>query len=177
MVPESDIPYPCIELRYSDYLDYRSKVNRLDLFRIDEQVATELGYLELKSSYFPGNVLTLTEFKFHRFDLMIGLVLDWYGSDGSEFLELDLSSKGELIHRLFSENIVQSSPYAADIGVLLRDPVVYSYAFFRFNNVPVRAYPYQDAILNDNHKRIDVELSNQIGKSFGLAMLGRVLKV
>ena len=162
-------------LRYSSYLDYSKKITRDDLFCVDTELAATLSYGELQSKYFPGRVLTLTEYKFYLFDSVIVKVLDWFGSDGSEYSGLDLTSKGELVHKLFSENIVQKSPFAEYLGSLLTDPVLYAYAFFRYNNCPVQCYPYQDAILNDPHKRIDVELSNQIGKSFGLAVLAAVL--
>lgn len=52
---------------------------------------------------------------------------------------------------------------------LLKDPTVYSYAFFRNkHNQPMRMYPYQDVILNDDHRFIIFCAANQIGKSITL---------
>ncbi len=56
---------------------------------------------------------------------------------------------------------------------LLRDPTIYAYAFFRDPRNPTKRfklYPYQDAIINDNHKRIFFAAANQIGKSITLCL-------
>lgn len=55
--------------------------------------------------------------------------------------------------------------------VMLNDPTIYTYQFFRFENQRIKLYPYQDAIANDNHKFILFCASNQIGKSFLLDVL------
>jgi len=53
----------------------------------------------------------------------------------------------------------------------LDDPTIYAYAFLRNNQgVPFKLYPYQDMILNDNHKRIIFCAANQIGKSVALCV-------
>jgi len=53
---------------------------------------------------------------------------------------------------------------------LYEDKTIYAYANLKWNGKPIRLYPFQDAIINDLHKRIDVESSNQIGKSFLLCV-------
>lgn len=54
---------------------------------------------------------------------------------------------------------------------LLDDPTIYSYAFLKnLDDTPFRLYPYQDLILNDNHKRIIFCAANQIGKSISLCV-------
>jgi len=56
---------------------------------------------------------------------------------------------------------------------LLLDPTIYAYAFFRDpRNLKKRfkCYPYQDIIINDNHKRIIFAAANQIGKSITLCL-------
>ena len=53
----------------------------------------------------------------------------------------------------------------------LFDPTIYAYAFFKnpkHLNKRFECYPYQDIVLNDNHKRIFFAAANQIGKSITL---------
>lgn len=59
----------------------------------------------------------------------------------------------------------------AEVYQMLEDPTIYSYAFFKNNkNEPFKLYPYQDLILNDNHKRVLFCAANQIGKSVALCI-------
>jgi hypothetical protein len=51
---------------------------------------------------------------------------------------------------------------------LLSDDTIFAYAFLRWEGQPIKLRYYQDAVLCDNHKRIDVEAANQQGKSFSL---------
>lgn len=51
---------------------------------------------------------------------------------------------------------------------LLEDRTIHLYATSKFNGKPVKLYYYQDIIINDKHRWVDVESSNQIGKSFEL---------
>lgn len=52
---------------------------------------------------------------------------------------------------------------------LLLDPTIYMYAFFKDRKrKPLKLYAYQDAIINDSHRRIQVAGANQIGKSVTL---------
>ncbi len=56
---------------------------------------------------------------------------------------------------------------------LLQDPTIYAYAFFKDPRNPrerFRLYFYQDAIINDMHKRIFFAAANQIGKSITLCV-------
>lgn len=57
---------------------------------------------------------------------------------------------------------------------LLEDDTVYAYANFELNGKPLKLFPVQDAIINDQHYRIDVEAANQIGKSLTLCVKGSV---
>lgn len=56
---------------------------------------------------------------------------------------------------------------------LLTDPTIYAYAFFKDPRDPsarFMLYSYQDAIINDPHKRIFFAAANQIGKSITLCL-------
>lgn len=56
---------------------------------------------------------------------------------------------------------------------LLKDPTIYAYAFFkdpRNHHQRFKLYAYQDAIINDDHKRIFFAAANQIGKSITLCI-------
>ncbi len=56
---------------------------------------------------------------------------------------------------------------------LLQDPTIYAYAFFKDPRNPherFKLYYYQDAIINDPHKRIFFAAANQIGKSITLCV-------
>ena len=58
---------------------------------------------------------------------------------------------------------------------LLQDPTIYAYAFFkdpRNSRKRFKLYAYQDAIINDPHKRIFFAAANQIGKSITLCVKG-----
>lgn len=57
--------------------------------------------------------------------------------------------------------------------VLLRDPTIYAYAFFRDPKNPrkrFKLYPYQDIIINDPSPRVMFAAANQIGKSISLVV-------
>ena len=61
--------------------------------------------------------------------------------------------------------------YLNEMSELLKDPTIYIYAFFRNQDgSKLRVYPYQDILLNATHKRIQITSSNQVGKSFYLAL-------
>jgi len=61
-----------------------------------------------------------------------------------------------------------------DAWALLDDNTIYAYAMLRYNNRPIKLWPYQDVIVNDTHKRIDVESANQVGKSFSLCVMAAI---
>lgn len=48
---------------------------------------------------------------------------------------------------------------------MLNDPTTFAYLNFKLNNKPVKVYPYQDMILNDDYRFIYFESANQTGKS------------
>ena len=59
----------------------------------------------------------------------------------------------------------------AEVFVMLKDPTIYMYAWFRDEKgKPFRMFSYQDIILNDPNKRIIFAASNQIGKSISLCV-------
>jgi len=60
-----------------------------------------------------------------------------------------------------------------EVYKLLQDYTIYAYAFLkdpRNTDNPLKLYPYQDIIINDNHKRIVFAAANQIGKSICLCV-------
>lgn len=61
----------------------------------------------------------------------------------------------------------------AEAYALLQDPTIYAYAFFKDPKYPqkrFKMYYYQDAIINDTHKRVIFAAANQIGKSIALCI-------
>ena len=61
----------------------------------------------------------------------------------------------------------------AEAYALLQDPTIYAYAFFkdpRHTQKRFKMYYYQDAIINDPHRRIIFAAANQIGKSIALCV-------
>jgi len=81
-------------------------------------------------------------------------------------MEIKTSNKFLLWDKVKSEDLINKDPkYVAS---LLKDPTIFLYAFFRYAGQPLQLYPYQDLILNDDHKRILFAASNQIGKSIAL---------
>ena len=54
------------------------------------------------------------------------------------------------------------------LKLILADITMFSYAFFKINNKPVKLYPYQDLILNDKHKYKIFRSARQLGKSLAL---------
>lgn len=60
-----------------------------------------------------------------------------------------------------------------DALLMLRDPTIYAYAFFKDPLDPMKPfklYPYQDMIINDAHPRVYFDAANQIGKSVALCI-------
>ena len=90
-------------------------------------------------------------------------------------MEKATAAKFEKWDRIMEEGWLESgdSKKQKEVYTLLLDPTIYSYAFFRDPKHPkkrFKCYPYQDAILNDNHKRVFFAAANQIGKSIGLCI-------
>lgn len=76
------------------------------------------------------------------------------------------NSKYAMWDEVVADNLFEKDP--AKVAELLLDPSIYIYAFFKYGGQPLKMYPYQDMILNDNHPRIIFAASNQIGKSIAL---------
>ena len=63
---------------------------------------------------------------------------------------------------------------------ILQDYTIYAYAFLkdpRNAELPLKLYPYQDIIINDNHKRIVFAAANQIGKSICLCVKALIFAI
>ncbi len=85
-----------------------------------------------------------------------------------KFESWDYVLKNEILEKGTEEEIKQAY-------LLLQDPTIYAYAFFKDPRNPhlrFKLYPYQDAIINDLHKRIFFAAANQIGKSITLCLKG-----
>ena len=90
-------------------------------------------------------------------------------------MEVASAKKFELWDTVLEEGWFESEDpkKQKEIYQLLLDPTIYAYAFFRDpRNLKKRfkCYPYQDIILNDNHRRVYFDAANQIGKSIGLCL-------
>jgi len=88
-------------------------------------------------------------------------------------------SKGKVYGKDLDRSIVESKFAAYDKAVadetifstqsqLLYDDTIFAYAFLNWNGRPIKLRYYQDAIMSDSHRRIDVEAANQQGKTFAL---------
>jgi hypothetical protein len=100
-------------------------------------------------------------------DVCSGLVLDRVSDELQEVTYSKFRAWDEVVNNNWLED-PEKKDYAFS---LLRDPTIYSYAFFRFpNGREVKMFPYQDIILNDDSKRIIFVAANQIGKSFCLCV-------
>ena len=60
------------------------------------------------------------------------------------------------------------NPNPLYLKVIDDDKTMKTYYFLRLNNEPLKLYPYQDLIINDDYMFIYFEASNQIGKSITL---------
>jgi hypothetical protein len=85
------------------------------------------------------------------------------------------NAKFEMWDRVVEDNILETGTEEQKIGVyeFLQDYTVYAYAFLknpRDAKRPLRLYPYQDIIINDQHNRIVFAAANQIGKSICLCV-------
>ena len=77
--------------------------------------------------------------------------------------------------KVIEENTLEDGTEEEKLGVykLLEDYTIYAYAFFkdpRNSDNRLKLYPYQDVIINDNHKRVVFAAANQIGKSITLCI-------
>lgn len=62
----------------------------------------------------------------------------------------------------------RGNPINPSAFALLADDTIFAYAFLHWDNKPVKLYYYQDALFQDHHPRIYIEIANQCGKSFFL---------
>jgi hypothetical protein len=90
-------------------------------------------------------------------------------------MERATESKFEKWDRVLEEKWLDSGDPEKEKAVytMLLDPTIYAYAFFkdpRDDRKRFKCYPYQDIILNDQHKRIFFAAANQIGKSIALCL-------
>lgn len=76
--------------------------------------------------------------------------------------------------RIVKENILEkgTEQEIAEAYSLLQDVTVFAYAFFRIPGTkkPLKLFPYQDMVLNDDYDRIMFVAANQIGKSYALSV-------
>ena len=93
----------------------------------------------------------------------------------------DWSGESKIYGKTIPHDIVESKYSLYDnavslglIGVdyhatqLLSDDTIYAYAFLKWENKPIKLRYFQDSIMSDDFRRIDVEAANQQGKSFSL---------
>ncbi len=93
----------------------------------------------------------------------------------TEEMELATAKKFEQWDEVLKKNLLETGTpeQQAEVYAMLLDPTIYAYAFFkdpRDLKKRFKCYPYQDIILNDNHKRVYFDAANQIGKSIGLCL-------
>lgn len=94
-----------------------------------------------------------------------GYRLDW--RSGKVYgIDLDRG----IVERKFKayDSAVSSETLFTEHVDLLADDTIFAYAFLKWDGYPIKLRYYQDAIMNDPHRRIDVEAANQQGKTFAL---------
>lgn len=69
------------------------------------------------------------------------------------------------------EDYKNSDKGIKEYGEMLWDPTIFAYLHQRYNNKPLKYYPYQDLIANDPHRFKYFRAANQIGKSMLLDSL------
>ncbi len=84
-----------------------------------------------------------------------------------ENLDMDAyNAKFEFVDRIMSKD--SRKVKVGEMQRIYNDITMFCYAFFRLNNEPLKLYPYQDMILNDNHRNKIFRAARQIGKSLAL---------
>lgn len=68
-------------------------------------------------------------------------------------------------------NLLKTNP---DAALLLKDDTIFAYQFLKWNGNPVKLRYYQDAVINDSHRIVDIEAANQQGKTFCLCVKAAV---
>lgn len=105
----------------------------------------------------------------YQFDWSSGRV---YGKDIINQVKID--EDGFIIekYQMYEQAIAEKNQEL--VAELLQDDSVYAYVALKWGGKPIRMKYYQDAILTDDHRRIDVEAANQQGKSFSLCVKASV---
>jgi len=90
-------------------------------------------------------------------------------------MEKTTNNKYILWEKAMSEGWIDSENKELQLKAytMLFDPTIFAYAYFRDPrdlSKRFKCYPYQDLIMNDNHKRILFAAANQIGKSIALCI-------
>ena len=70
--------------------------------------------------------------------------------------------------------VARGVAYTAEGLDLLEDDTIYAYANLTFNGKPIKMRYFQDAVMSDKHRIIDVEAANQQGKTFTLCVKAAV---
>lgn len=102
---------------------------------------------------------------------------DWSGGRvyGPDILkQVSVDDRGFIIekYRLLDETKLRGDPW--QVAQLMKDDSIFAYNCLKWEGVPIRLKYYQDAVMSDPHKRIDVEAANQQGKSFSLCVKAAV---
>lgn len=86
----------------------------------------------------------------------------------------DWNSVCEVFDSIFDmkDDLTESEQMA--MGELLVDETIFAYAILRWEGRPIMLRYFQDCLISDNHRRVDVEASNQSGKSFSLCVKAAV---
>lgn len=91
-----------------------------------------------------------------------------YGPDINRSI---VDEKYELFDKASSRGLIGVD---IDATAMLEDDTIYAYAFLQWENQPIKLRYYQDAIMSDNNRKIDVEAANQQGKTFSLCVKAAV---
>lgn len=110
---------------------------------------------------------TVVQQKFELFDSFVEATLISLGVAANNLTKCEPEELGKVFDDFFREYMPRLNEDAkAMLGQLLMDDTIMAYAFLRYQNVPIKLRYYQDAIISDPNRFIDVEGANQQGKSF-----------
>ena len=113
--------------------------------------------------------------KFYLWDNFVESVLVSRGLASSGLIQSmkdvgDWAAVSDTFNKVFDVKDDLSNEEKDLMGELLKDDTIYAYAILRWEGMPIRLRYFQDALMSDTRKRIDVEASNQSGKSFSLCV-------
>lgn len=100
--------------------------------------------------------------------------IDWSASNWIRASDIDktiVEQKFALWDRVIADGLLSSNP---EYYALLDDYTIYTYAFLKYENKPIKLRYYQDAVISDTWRFKNMECSNQSGKSFNLCVEGCV---